>query len=128
MSTLTCPAWCTGHRQDFDGSEIHHGSVTRGDVEVILEDSPSWPREGSMPVQVDVQEADADGARELAAALLEAARLLDGGATVVTPELLRALAPAGLVSVLASVVAEAHLRGLDVGRVVTATLARLDER
>lgn len=77
----TCPPWCTDHlvEEDTDGSvtEIHRGKVTRGGIAVELEESPSWD-ETDLPIVCDgYTSVDAAGARQFAAALLEAARLIE---------------------------------------------------
>lgn len=81
MNVPTCPSWCTDHliEEDTDGSatDIHRGTVTRGEVTLTIETSPQWSS-NDLPILVDeFMTVDAAGARDLAAALLAAARLLE---------------------------------------------------
>ena len=86
LTAPPCPSWCADHviAEDNDAtvSEIHRGKVTRGGVTVEIEDSPQWaddPHHGGPIVVPDLIEIQPDQARAFAAALLEAARLVDEG-------------------------------------------------
>lgn len=68
--------------EDTDGTatDIHRGSVTRGQMTVDVEDSLSWPideRAQVLPPYLPETWISAGDARDLAAALLEAARLVE---------------------------------------------------
>ena len=81
-----CPGWCTDHRleEDIDGSatDVHRATVTRGQVSLYIEDSPSWSddeRRQVVPPELPAGTwCDARYALDLAAALIEAARLVAG--------------------------------------------------
>lgn len=78
----TCPTWCSRHLIDDDGSPVCRGSVTCGDFTVDIEDSPAWvgdPNHGGPIVPPDYIELTPAGARDLAAALVAAARLYEEG-------------------------------------------------
>lgn len=80
MREATHASWCTSHKTDPDGADVCQHSVTVGDVTVTIEDSPSWPDvERRQIVPPEITDCDAQGAREMAAALLEAARLVEEG-------------------------------------------------
>lgn len=72
--------WCTKHITDPDGAPICQHSVTFGDFTVDLEDSPAWPddeRWQVVPPNVPDSWVSAADARQLAAALIEAARIIE---------------------------------------------------
>lgn len=75
--------WCTKHTTDPDGAEVCQSSVTVGDFTVDLEDSPAWPddeRRQVMPPDLPDTWVSAPDAHLLAAALIEAARIIEGAA------------------------------------------------
>jgi hypothetical protein len=78
MSTLTTPAWATKTIEPDDGS--HEGHVTVGDVTLSLGQNIPFNGEPE-PIHVWLPEVDrvvgAQDCRDLAAALLEAARIID---------------------------------------------------
>lgn len=87
MQTFTHQKWCTTHllEEDTDGSaaDVCKAAVTRGRFTVDVEDSPAWHDDErcqivppDMPFDVSCSAADA---RDLAAALIEAARLVEEG-------------------------------------------------
>ena len=72
--------WCTDHRTEYDMgdvSEVCRGSVTVGEATVDLEASPSWTEDDLPIVTPEWTSCDAKGARDLATALVEAARLIE---------------------------------------------------
>ena len=86
MTSTTCASWCRNHKTEVDTvdrddvTEICRAVVTRGDFTVEIEDSPAWakdPLHGGPIVPPDVVEVGAADARDFAAALIEAARLVD---------------------------------------------------
>lgn len=83
MSTPTspehaaCPSWCNAHYTDDDeGYPIHKRVVTVGEASVEIETSPEWD-DGLPIVPPQWNECDASAARDLAAALIEAAQLIE---------------------------------------------------
>lgn len=73
--------WCTDHRTEVDGHEVIEvcrRAVTFGEATVDIEDSPAWTDDDLPIVPPDWHACDAKGARDLAAALIEAARLVEG--------------------------------------------------
>ena len=71
---------CNNHRTEVDGphvTEICRRRVIVGEAHVDLEDSPSWTDDDLPIVPPDWHACDAAGARDLAGALIEAARLLE---------------------------------------------------
>lgn len=89
LTTPPCPSWCTDHviaedSADASVTEIHRGKVTRGGITVEIEASPQWaddPHNGGPIVTPDLIEIQPAQARAFAAALIEAARLVEGVAT-----------------------------------------------
>ena len=81
MSAQACPRWCSQHYIDaLEGYPIHKHTVTQGSATVVIETAPEWTGPDDLPIWTHEAPAfDAAGARDLAAALLEAAQLLDGG-------------------------------------------------
>ncbi len=87
MFTTTHRPWCSDHRleEDREGSaaDVCKHSVTRGRFTVDVEDCPSWTeRERDQIVVPEIPydvSCTASDARDLAAALLETARLVEGG-------------------------------------------------
>jgi hypothetical protein len=86
MSTLTTPAWATSTIEPDDGS--HEGHVTVGPVTLSLgQDIPFTGDRG--PIYVWLPEDDdsrlfgAQACRDLAAALVEAARIIEAATLVV---------------------------------------------
>jgi hypothetical protein len=79
MSTLTTPAWASRTIEPDDGS--HEGSVTVGPVTLSLGQNIRFNGEPE-PIHVWLPEVErvvgAQACRDLAAALLEAARVIDG--------------------------------------------------
>ena len=72
--------WCSHHSTDPDGAPICQHSVTFGDFTVDIEDSPAWPddeRHQVVPPDLPDTWVTAAGARDLAAALIEAARIVE---------------------------------------------------
>ena len=76
-------SWCTSHRVEEDGSdriEVCRRDVTIGEASVLIEDSPAWahdPFHAGPIAPPQWNECDAPAARDLAAALIEAARLIE---------------------------------------------------
>ena len=86
MSSTSCPSWCVNHLTEVidaevrpQTSEVPRASVTRGEVTVTVEASPSWvDAPHYLPIMLpEITGVDAASARDYAAALTEAARLLD---------------------------------------------------
>lgn len=77
--------WCNDHRtwvdpiNHRDVTEVCRRVVTVGEATVELEVSPSWTEPADLPIVMpDWTACDQAGARDLAAALIEAARVLEG--------------------------------------------------
>lgn len=86
--TFTHQTWCTSHiiEEDTDGTaaDVCRTKVTIGPIVVDIEDSPAWPddeRDQIVPPDFPETWITKEGARYLAAALIEAARLVEGVAT-----------------------------------------------
>lgn len=84
ISAPTCATWCDRHiiEEDTDGSanDVCRTTVTRGPFAVDVEDSPAWPdgeRRQVVPPDLPDTWVTAAGARDLAAALIEAAQLIE---------------------------------------------------
>ena len=77
-TTLTTPAWATSTIEPEDGS--HEGKVTAGDVTLSLGQDILFDGEPG-PIYVWLPEVDkvvgAQACRDLAAALMEAAKIID---------------------------------------------------
>lgn len=86
MDTFTHQKWCDRHilEEDTDGSavDVCRTKVTIGPIVVDVEDSPAWPTDERNQI-VPPDHADTwvsvQDARFLAAALWEAARLVEEG-------------------------------------------------
>lgn len=78
MSTLTTPAWAESTREPDDG--YHEGHVTVGPVTLALgQNFGLIGHPDPIHVWVEVERLEgAQACRDLAAALLEAARVIDG--------------------------------------------------
>jgi len=78
MSTMTTPAWATKTIEPDDGS--HEGKVTVGPVTLSLGQNIRFTG-GPEPIHVWLPEVDrlngAQACRDLAAALIEAARIIE---------------------------------------------------
>jgi hypothetical protein len=85
MSTMTCPTWATETVEPSPGTfGIHTRTVTVGDVTIEVDQVIDLDGDGSPePVLANLSgidvyaDCDAQGCRDLAAALLEAARIID---------------------------------------------------
>jgi hypothetical protein len=79
MSAMTTPSWATKTIEPEDGG--HEGKVTVGDVTLSIGQGIPFTG-GPEPIHVWLPEVDrlygAQACRDLAAALLEAARVIDG--------------------------------------------------
>ncbi|WP_353647949.1 hypothetical protein ABLG96_13835 [Nakamurella sp. A5-74] len=79
--TVACPSWCGGDQIDDEGGVIHLRRI--GSVGVEISQTPDEPATIAWPADHEVADyPTADQAAQIGADLVEAARLLRGGASL----------------------------------------------
>lgn len=77
-SSEGCPSWCARHVSDGEGGTVHKAAVTVGQAEVELEHAPAESPQGTPILLPEWMDCDAPAARDLAAALIQAAGIIEG--------------------------------------------------